>query len=284
MTDPSGPDYPVSVAATATGTPPRGPAPRRAHAVAHVALLRPARAGLSLPSGAVRPLVALLCLLGLMLSGCGRQDEAASGGSSAAPTAAAEDPATTTTEPAVAGCKPVQVPAPREEGGQRRPRKLLPRGQEHDVTVRTNCGDFTIRLDTESAPRTAASFVALARSGFYDNTTFHRIVPGFVIQGGDPKGDGTGGPGYKTVDRPPDDVRYTKGLVAMAKTEPEAPGTAGSQFFVVTAEDAELPPDYAVLGRVTEGLDVVERIGTLGDRSQQPTQTVVVEGMSVRAS
>jgi cyclophilin family peptidyl-prolyl cis-trans isomerase len=152
------------------------------------------------------------------------------------------------------------------------------------VTVRTNCGEFTIRLDTDSAPRGTASFVALADSGFYDGTRFHRIVPGWIIQGGDPKGDSTGGPGYKTVDRPPRSARYTRGVVAMAKAEAERPGTAGSQFFVVTAADARLPPDYAVLGRVVEGLDVVERIGALGNRSHEPTEVVVVEGMSVRSS
>ena len=152
------------------------------------------------------------------------------------------------------------------------------------MVVTTNCGEFTIRLDPKASPKGAASFAALVEEKFFDGTTFHRIVPGFVIQGGDPTGTGTGGPGYSTVDTPAGDTVYTKGVVAMAKTGAEAPGTAGSQFFVVTAADAGLPPDYAVVGEVTEGLDVVERIGLLGGPDELPTQPVVVETMLLRTS
>ncbi len=87
----------------------------------------------------------------------------------------------------------------------------------------TSCGSFTIRLDQKTAPNTAASFAALAENGFYDGTVFHRIVPGFVIQGGDPTGTGTGGPGYSIVDAPPENATYTRGVVAMAKTETSRP-------------------------------------------------------------
>jgi cyclophilin family peptidyl-prolyl cis-trans isomerase len=145
----------------------------------------------------------------------------------------------------------------------------------------TTCGTFTVALDTELAPNTAASLVALAREGYFDDTLFHRIAPGFVIQGGDPTQTRSGGPGYSTVDVPPSDARYTKGTVAMAKSGVEAPGTAGSQFFVVTAEDASLPPEYAIVGEITDGLDVVERIGALGDASEQPTQPVVIRAVTV---
>jgi peptidyl-prolyl cis-trans isomerase B (cyclophilin B) len=150
------------------------------------------------------------------------------------------------------------------------------------VTFRTSCGDFTVQLDLKAAPKTTASFVALARADFFDGTYFHRIVPNFVIQGGDPTGTGAGGPGYSTVDTPAAGTTYTKGVVAMAKTQAEAPGTAGSQFFVVTAEDAGLPPDYAVIGKVVEGMDVVDLIGTLGDpNTEVPTQAVVIEDARV---
>jgi cyclophilin family peptidyl-prolyl cis-trans isomerase len=149
--------------------------------------------------------------------------------------------------------------------------------------VRTNCGAFTIALDISKAPHTTASLVALAKSHFFDGTTFHRIVPGFVIQGGDPTGTGGGGPGYKTVDKPPDDASYRRGVVAMAKTGSEPSGTAGSQFFVVTGQDAGLPPQYAIVGRVLGGLDVVERIGQLGDPStEQPTQPIVIQRVTVK--
>ena len=140
----------------------------------------------------------------------------------------------------------------------------------------TNCGSFTITLDQAQSPATSASLVSLARAGFFDNTVFHRIVPGFVIQGGDPTQSGTGGPGYKTTDTPPAGARYVKGVVAMAKTQAESAGTSGSQFFVVTGADIGLPPDYAIVGKVTSGLAVVERIGKLGDPATElPTQPVV---------
>src|SRR5918992_2422087 len=94
----------------------------------------------------------------------------------------------------------------------------LEEGKTYRLAFKTNQGDFTIELDREQAPCTSASFVSLTEKGFFNGLTFHRIVPGFVIQGGDPKGDGSGGPGYQTVDEPPQDARYTKGVVAMAKT------------------------------------------------------------------
>ena len=150
----------------------------------------------------------------------------------------------------------------------------------------TNCGTFAIELDVEEAPKTSASFVALARDGFYDGLSFHRIAPGFVIQGGDPNGDGTGGPGYKTREAPPDDVVYSEGVVAMAKGGDEPAGTAGSQFFVVTAPDAGLPADYAVLGKVVDGIDVVDRIEGMADPNtpQQggpPREPVVMEKVTI---
>jgi cyclophilin family peptidyl-prolyl cis-trans isomerase len=109
-------------------------------------------------------------------------------------------------------------------------------------------------------------------------------VPDFVIQGGDPTLTGGGGPGYSTVDVPPQDSRYVKGVVAMAKSGTEPPGTSGSQFFVVTAEDAALPPEYAIVGEVTEGLDTVERIDALGVGDAAPSQPVVVHTVTVSES
>lgn len=157
----------------------------------------------------------------------------------------------------------------------------LAKGKTHLLVFTTNKGAFTVELDTKKAPCTTASMVQLAEKGFFNGTIIHRIVPGFVIQGGDPTGIGTGGPGYSTIDTPPTNARYTKGVVAMAKTMDEAPGTAGSQFFIVTGADAGLPPDYAIIGKVVRGLDVVERIGKLGGPDERPTQRVEIE--SVRA-
>jgi peptidyl-prolyl cis-trans isomerase B (cyclophilin B) len=183
------------------------------------------------------------------------------------------------------GCEEVEAPEPRASGGQTRPKGplTLDEGSKgYELTVVTNCGEFVIRLDLEAAPQTTASFAQLAGNGFFDDTTFHRIVPGFVIQGGDPTATGTGGPGYTTADPPPANARYTKGVVAMAKTGQDPPGTAGSQFFIVTGDDIGLPPEYAIIGRVTQGLDVVERIGRLGDRAtEKPTQPVVIRKVLV---
>src|SRR5207244_5060037 len=104
---------------------------------------------------------------------------------------------------------------------------------------------------------------------------------GFIIQGGDPTASGTGGPGYLTVDKPPASARYTHGVVAMAKTPRQTAGTSGSQFFVVTGDDAQLPPEYALLGKVVKGLDVVDAIGKLGD---PPTETQTETGELTRAT
>lgn len=183
-----------------------------------------------------------------------------------------------------AGCIPLQQPKPARRSEPKPTAKLDP-SKSYDVEIDTNCGSFTIHLAVKTSPETTASFVSLVRKGFYDATIFHRIVPGFVIQGGDPTATGTGGPGYSTVDRPPSSTQYTLGLVAMAKTQTEPPGTSGSQFFVVTAKNANLPPDYAVLGTVTKGLRIVERIGKLGDPStQQPTEIVEIERATVHVS
>ena len=157
----------------------------------------------------------------------------------------------------------------------------------NSIVVDTSKGSFTFELATKTSPCTTASFAGLVKKGFFDGLTFHRIVPGFVIQGGDPEGTGMGGPGYSTVDAPPQDTQYKKGLVAMAKSQNEPAGTSGSQFFVVTGADVGLPPDYAVLGNVTDGLDVVETIGKLGDPSDPsgtPTEPVKIDKMELQSN
>jgi len=216
--------------------------------------------------------LALLATLVIVAAGCGGNG-AADGRETAA--------ATETTSVGASGCAAVDVPAPRDDGGATPPKEPLDPAQKATLEFVTNCGSFTVTLDLEEAPQTGASLVSLARNDFFDDTVFHRIVPGFVIQGGDPTQTGGGGPGYQTVDAPPQDAAYTKGVVAMAKTAAEPPGTSGSQFFVVTGADIGLPPDYAVVGSVTSGLDVVEKIGALGDQQEQPTEPVVVSDVVV---
>jgi cyclophilin family peptidyl-prolyl cis-trans isomerase len=216
----------------------------------------------------------LTALALLVFAGCGDDDSGSDDG----------DKATT----AAQTCRNVEAPAPRPDGGEKKPAEKLDPSGTYDVEFQTSCGDFTVRLDVEQAPNTTASFASLVRKGFYDNTTFHRIVPGFVIQGGDPTGTGTGGPGYKTVDKPPADARYTQGVVSMAKTQNEPAGTSGSQVYVVSGADAGLPPDYAIIGTVTDGLDTVKRIEKLGDPNSggtgAPLRPVVIEKATLSES
>jgi cyclophilin family peptidyl-prolyl cis-trans isomerase len=231
----------------------------------------------------------LLAALVLALAACGGgdDDEQAAAPETTAPATTA--PATTEVAPPppphppnAPVCESVPQPAPRASGQEKAPTKLLEPKTRYRMVVKTNCGAFTITIDQKASPKAAASFVSLARKNFFDGTFFHRIVPGFVIQGGDPSGVGTGGPGYLTVDKPSTSWVYTKGVVAMAKAATDPPGTAGSQFFVVTAEDAGLSPDYAVIGTVTGGKKVVDLIGTLGSATEAPTQPVVVDDMVVK--
>jgi cyclophilin family peptidyl-prolyl cis-trans isomerase len=214
------------------------------------------------------PLALLPLLLVLALAACG--------GGSKTPAAAPTQPTTTD----AAGCRTVTPPAAKART-ESKPTKRLDQAKTYEVLIKTNCGDFTIRLAVKTSPATTASFASLVQKGFFNGTIFHRIVPGFVIQGGDPTGTGTSGPGYTTVDIPPASTRYTLGVVAMAKSGSDPPGTAGSQFFVVTAPDAQLPPDYGVLGTIVNGQAVVDRIGQLGDPASGgqgiPTETVEIE-------
>ncbi|HEX8959758.1 MAG TPA: peptidylprolyl isomerase [Solirubrobacterales bacterium] len=185
-----------------------------------------------------------------------------------------------TTTASAAGCRQVEAPQPKSVS-YRAPRQTVKKGEKLTAVVKTSCGAFEIALDTTRAPKTVNSFAFLSRQGFYDDLTFHRIAPGFVIQGGDPLGNGTGGPGYSVDEKPPANLSYTKGVVAMAKGSAEPPGRSGSQFFVVLGANSGLPPEYALVGRVSRGLDVVERIGKLGTPAEKPKQTILIEKITI---
>lgn len=210
--------------------------------------------------------LAALVAAALFAAGCGDGDDNA-----------------TPTQGSPPGCRAFEQPEPRGAEEREPPSAELDPDVTHTAVVRTNCGEFTITLAPQRSPRATASFVALAEDGYFDETTFHRIVPGFVIQGGDPTASGTGGPGYTTVDPPAESTTYPVGTVAMAKTEAEPRGAAGSQFFVVVSDEVALPPDYAVIGEVTTGFDIAARIGAFGDASGVPTFTVVVESIDSRS-
>jgi peptidyl-prolyl cis-trans isomerase B (cyclophilin B) len=165
--------------------------------------------------------------------------------------------------PKAAGSIKQQYPAPTDQH--------LDLESTWKIVLKTSCGDVEITLDVERAPKTSNSIVFLARKGFYDGTFFHRIAPQFVVQGGDPTGSGSGGSGYKVTEAPPDDLTYEEGVVAMAKAGTEAAGTSGSQFFIVSGPGGQsLTPDYALLGRVTKGMDVVAEIMKTATADGQP--------------
>lgn len=152
--------------------------------------------------------------------------------------------------------------------------------------LETSCGNVDIELDLENSPKTANSIAFLTREGFYDGTFFHRLVQNFVAQGGDPKGDGTGGPGYQVVEPPPEDVEYAKGVVAMAKGGADPAGASGSQFFIVVSDRTKgvlTSPDYALVGEVVEGIDVVDDIVANGHVADgvPPKEWVYIERATI---
>ncbi|MGN6217774.1 MAG: peptidylprolyl isomerase [Solirubrobacterales bacterium] len=215
---------------------------------------------------AVFAAIAIVVVAAILISRSGGSSDSGSGGS--------------TTAESANGCKKVKAPPPKNVSFKK-PKQVLKPGEEATAVVKTSCGTFEIALDTKRAPKTANSFAFLAEEGFYNDLTFHRVVPGFVIQGGDPEGTGLGGPGYTVDEKPPPNLAYTKGIVAMAKSSADPPGRSGSQFFVVTGPDAGLPPEYALVGKVSKGFDAVTRIEKLGGPEEKPKQTVLIEEVTI---
>lgn len=186
-----------------------------------------------------------------------------------------------------ANCVKAQPPAPKGAQSVPKPTAKLDPSKRYVVRLTTNCGTIDIQLAVSSAPRTTASFAYLVKRGFYDNLTFHRVASGFVIQGGDPNGDGSGGPGYTVVEPPPGGLRYTVGTVAMAKTSTDPSGASGSQFFIVTANSTPLPPQYALVGNVVgsmTGVDAISKLPTDPPQDGAPTTPVVIRSAILSAS
>jgi cyclophilin family peptidyl-prolyl cis-trans isomerase len=162
------------------------------------------------------------------------------------------------------------------------PPMIIDTDKTYTATMVTSKGTLEIVLDALGAPNTVNSFVFLARWHYYDGIVFHRIIPGFVLQGGDPTGSGAGGPGYKFKDELPKPGRYELGSLAMANAGPH---TNGSQFFVISGPDGiRLPPLYALFGKVVKGLDVVETINGIGTPSGKPREDVVIESVTITES
>ena len=226
----------------------------------------------------MRALCLVTCAGALLAAACG------SGSGSAArrtplPTVA---PRTAVATPAAAGAAAASS-APAKQW-QEPPSLAIDPSKQYVATLQTSMGDVTVELFANDVPQTVNNFVFLAREDFYDNVPFHRIIKDFMVQTGDPRGDGTGGPGYRFADEP---VRraYERGIVAMANA---GPNTNGSQFFIVQGDGARsLPPNYTIFGRVTGGMDVVDRIANVpvrpSPRGEQsvPTQDVRILDVTI---
>ena len=235
-----------------------------------------------------------ILLAALVLVACGKDDPRPAATETTEPVVPATPTTATTPEirprSARDGCKAVPAPEPSAQPERSLSRQKLSAKRTYTAILRTNCGTIRIRLDVRTSPKTTASFAGLARNKFFDGLTFHRIAkPGgndYVIQGGDPLGTGNGGPGYTVVEDPPGDTRYSRYVVGMAKAENERQGTSGSQFFIVTAAESPLPADYAILGRVTGGQDVVRRIARLATdpATEMPIDPVVMSSVRVVSS
>ena len=165
-----------------------------------------------------------------------------------------------------------QYPAP--------PEMQIDPSKEYRATIKTNKGDITVKLYAGDSPKTVNNFVFLAGEGFYDGVIFHRIIPNFMIQGGDPTGTGTGGPGYRFEDElgKAREHRYPRGTLAMANA---GPNTNGSQFFIMHS-DYGLPPQYSVFGKAVDGLDVVDEIATTRtDARDKPVEDIVISTVEI---
>jgi peptidyl-prolyl cis-trans isomerase B (cyclophilin B) len=235
--------------------------------------------------------LAIVLTSAVALAACGNSSSHSATTAATTSSTAATSTATAAASTADVHCRTVPVPSPKGAAHLHAPTLTLDPAKAYTVTVVTNCGTFAFALDVNGSPKTSASFYSLVKRGFFDGLTFHRVAAGFVIQGGDPNGDGSGGPGYTVVEAPPHNTQYVRGDVAMAKTQTDPSGASGSQFFIVTAanatQSAGLTPDYALLGKVTSGLDVVKTIGALptnppGDGT--PSPAVVMSKVTVRSS
>ncbi len=182
------------------------------------------------------------------------------------------------------------VPCPAADGSSEKcqsfpepPPMCIDPAKRYTATLDTSLGSMTIALDAAAAPQTVNNFVFLARYHYYDGVVFHRIIKGFMCQGGDPTGTGRGGPGYKFADELPKPGRYEIGSVAMANA---GPNTNGSQFFIVSGPSGvRLPPQYSLFGKVVSGLDVLSQMEAVDtDRGDRPKTDVVINSVTVNES
>jgi cyclophilin family peptidyl-prolyl cis-trans isomerase len=224
----------------------------------------------------------VLAVLAAALFGGGGDDKKTSADQTTSTTAAGES-STTTANPALAAiqCNETKPPDnPNRPTFSEEPPLTIDQNKKYTATIDTSCGKITVDLDAKAAPHAVNSFVFLANKKYYDGVTWHRVVKDFVIQGGDPKGDGTGGPGYTIEEEPPQDG-YKLGSLAMAKTA--APHSTGSQFFVVTGQNGtSLPSQYTRFGMVTGGLDVAQKLESFSTGDGPPTRPLYIFSITIK--
>ena len=232
-------------------------------------------------------IVGLFLILGTMLSGCSIGDDDSDESEPTAVSAPIDADVASGCWTAGQRALPLDVEGDKQVSQwSQAPEMAIDTSKDYVATVNTNKGSFEITFFPEEAPKAVNNFVCLTRSGFYDDTTFHRIVQGFVIQGGDPEGTGRGGPGYRFEDEPVT-RDYSRGIVAMANA---GPNTNGSQYFVCL-QNVQLPKNYTIFGEVTKGMDVVDAIASVetqtppGSREQSsPIEPVTVESVTIAES
>jgi cyclophilin family peptidyl-prolyl cis-trans isomerase len=234
---------------------------------------------MSTPFPSVRRFVFVaFSLLTLLAVGCSAGSSTTSGSSSGA----------TPNRPSSVPSSPVASGGGQVSGKQwpTEPAMTIDANKSYKATISTTMGDMEAELFPKEAPRTVNNFVFLAREGYYENVKFHRIMKDFMVQTGDPTGTGAGSPGYKFVDELPTTLNYDKGTLAMANS---GPNTNGSQFFVVHGDNVSsmLPKSYSIFGRLTKGIDVLDRIATVevrpsprGERSV-PTTDVLIKSVTI---
>ncbi|WP_194861144.1 peptidylprolyl isomerase [Dietzia sp. SYD-A1] len=234
------------------------------------------------PRPTVRTALGILALsVPLALAGCGADDSPAEDATATGTTAGTQ----TGAEESDAGTADA-VECPPAEGTDERvtsfgsaPPMCLTPGVDYSAVITTDAGVVTVDLLEDKAPETVNNFVFLARHKYYEGITFHRVIPGFMIQGGDPQGTGSGGPGYQFADELPAPGEYEIGSMAMANAGPD---TNGSQFFIVTGDSGvSLPPDYSLFGTVTDGMDTVTAIEGDGSPQGAPRTVHTIESVEI---
>ncbi len=233
------------------------------------------RSGLVLVAAALS-VVAIVFLITRDDAAKAKKDDAASTTTAVSTTAV---PTTVPGAQTVGDCPPADGSAARKTSFPGPPATCIDPAKKYTARITTTRGAFTVELDAKAAPRTVNNFVVLARQHYYDGIVFHRVIPGFVVQGGDPDGNGTGGPGYQFADELPKAGAYRLGSLAMANSGPD---TNGSQFFVITGDQGvALDPKYSLFGQVTAGMETVMAIEALGSPTGTPSELVKMESVTI---